>query len=81
MLGHPRRGLDGSGSDGGGAVLVDDRSTGTEGDRAAVAWAIETMRAIGFDTVRTQSVAVPRWERGTLEARIVGEALPEEARR
>jgi Zn-dependent M28 family amino/carboxypeptidase len=53
------------------AVEVGPRFAGTEGDRNAVAWAVETMRAIGFDTVRTQSVRVPRWERGTLEARVV----------
>ncbi len=53
------------------SVKVGPRFAGTAGDRAAVAWAVETMRSIGFDTVRTQSVAVPRWERGTMEARVV----------
>lgn len=47
---------------------VGPRLAGTAGDRAAVAWALTTLSGLGFDSVRPQSVDVPRWERGQIEA-------------
>jgi Zn-dependent M28 family amino/carboxypeptidase len=40
------------------------RLAGSEGDRAAVAWALETLRAQGFANVRAEKVTVPVWKRG-----------------
>jgi len=50
---------------------VGPRLAGSDGDRAAVAWAITRLKALGFDRVTTEDVSVPRWERGTAVARIV----------
>ena len=47
---------------------VGPRLAGSEGDRAAVAWALTTLSDMGFDDVRAQTVVVPAWERG--EARV-----------
>ncbi|MGH8496925.1 MAG: M20/M25/M40 family metallo-hydrolase [Gammaproteobacteria bacterium] len=49
---------------------VGPRSAGSDGDRAAVAWALRTLRELGFANVRAENVEVPRWERGSIEARI-----------
>ncbi|MEJ2516266.1 MAG: M20/M25/M40 family metallo-hydrolase [Gammaproteobacteria bacterium] len=49
---------------------VGPRLAGSEGDRAAVAWALTTLSELGFDDVRTQSVTVPAWERGEAEVQI-----------
>jgi carboxypeptidase Q len=46
---------------------VGPRFSGTPGDRAAVAWAQEKMRRLGFENVRTQEVDVPQWVRGEAE--------------
>jgi hypothetical protein len=43
---------------------VGHRFAGTAGDRAAVEWAVRTMREIGLQNVRTEPVQVPRWVRG-----------------
>src|SRR5690606_4942791 len=50
---------------------VGPRLAGTAGDRAAVAWAMAKLRELGFKNVRAESVEVPHWERGTLEAEIL----------
>ena len=50
---------------------VGPRSAGSEGDRAAVAWALGRMQDLGLANVRAESVTVPHWERGTAEVRIV----------
>jgi len=50
---------------------VGPRLAGTAGDRAGVAWAMARLRELGFKNVRAESVEVPHWERGTLEAEIV----------
>ena len=50
---------------------VGPRFSGTPGDRAAVAWAQEQMRRLGFQNVRTQEVEVPHWERGQAEFAVV----------
>lgn len=49
---------------------VGPRLAGSEGDRAAVAWALATLSELGFDDVRTQSVTVPAWERGEAEVNV-----------
>lgn len=50
---------------------VGARLAGTPGDRAAIAWALLKLRELGFDNVRAEPVTVPRWIRGTIEARIL----------
>jgi len=49
---------------------VGPRLAGSAGDRAAVAWALRSLRELGFENVRAENVEVPRWERGTIEVRI-----------
>ena len=43
---------------------VGPRFAGSPGDRAAVEWALRTMREIGLHNVRSEPVQVPRWVRG-----------------
>lgn len=43
---------------------VGPRFSGSPGDRAAVAWAQEQMRRLGFENIHTQEVDVPQWVRG-----------------
>jgi len=43
---------------------VGPRLAGSPGDSAAVAWALEQLRALGFQNVRAERVRVPRWVRG-----------------
>ena len=50
---------------------VGPRPAGSTGDRAAVAWALTKLRELGFHNVRAESVEVPHWERGTLEAEVL----------
>lgn len=50
---------------------VGSRFAGTQGDRAAVAWALLKLRELGFENVRAETVTVPRWVRGDIEARIL----------
>ncbi|HWP94485.1 MAG TPA: M20/M25/M40 family metallo-hydrolase [Gammaproteobacteria bacterium] len=50
---------------------VGPRLAGTSGDRAAVAWALQTLQELGFRNVRAEPVTVPHWERGELEVAIV----------
>jgi hypothetical protein len=50
---------------------VGPRSAGSEGDRAAVAWALAQMQDIGLANVRAESVTVPHWERGTADVHVV----------
>ena len=50
---------------------IGPRLAGSEGDRAAVAWALDRLKAAGFSNVRTQDVMVPQWVRGTITASIV----------
>ncbi len=52
---------------------VGPRMAGSPGDRAAVAWAVDKLRALGLDNVRTQEVEVPHWDRGTLSVTLLGE--------
>lgn len=50
---------------------VGARLAGTASDRAAVAWALLKLRALGFENVRAEKVTVPRWIRGEIDARIL----------
>ncbi|HYL06348.1 MAG TPA: M20/M25/M40 family metallo-hydrolase [Thermoanaerobaculia bacterium] len=43
---------------------VGPRSAGSRGDRLAVAWAVRTLKSLGFSNVHTEKVTVPHWERG-----------------
>ncbi len=58
-------------------VEVGHRLAGSPGDRAAVAWAVRRLEALGFDEVRTEPVTVPHWVRGTALGRIL-EPYPQE---
>ncbi|MCI0433622.1 MAG: M20/M25/M40 family metallo-hydrolase, partial [Gemmatimonadetes bacterium] len=49
---------------------IGPRLAGSEGDRAAVAWALGRLKAAGFANVRTQDVLVPHWIRGSIEVAI-----------
>lgn len=49
---------------------VGPRSAGSAGDAAAVAWAIQMMKGLGFQNVRTEEVLVPHWQRGSISAHI-----------
>ncbi|MDH3254275.1 MAG: M20/M25/M40 family metallo-hydrolase [Acidobacteriota bacterium] len=51
---------------------VGSRFAGTPGDIAAVTWAEQKMRQLGFTNVRTEPVTVPRWVRGEARGHIVG---------
>lgn len=54
--------------------LVDEvgpRPAGSDGDRAAVAWALRTLKDRGLANVRAEKVKVPRWERGAEAGRLV----------
>ncbi|MEO6324181.1 MAG: M20/M25/M40 family metallo-hydrolase [Thermoanaerobaculia bacterium] len=54
---------------------VGPRLAGSPGDRAAVAWALETLTALGFSRVRAEKVAVPHWERGEESGALVHPTL------
>lgn len=51
-------------------MQVGPRSAGSAGDTAAVAWAVQMMKELGFQNVRTEEVLVPHWERGSISAHI-----------
>lgn len=54
--------------------LVDEvgpRLAGSLGDKAAVAWALRTMKEKGLENVRAEKVMVPHWERGAESGRIL----------
>jgi len=50
---------------------VGPRLAGSDGDRRAVTWAVEKLRALGFVNVRAEPVQVPHWIRGEAHAEIV----------
>lgn len=50
---------------------VGPRLAGSPGDRAAVAWGLARLEALGFENVRAEKVIVPRWERGEESGEIV----------
>ncbi|MBV8203360.1 MAG: peptidase M28 family protein, partial [Acidobacteria bacterium] len=43
---------------------VGPRPAGSAGDRLAVAWAVRTLKELGFSNVHTEKVTVPHWVRG-----------------
>lgn len=43
---------------------VGPRIAGSQGDRASVAWAVDKLKALGFERVWTEPVSVPHWDRG-----------------
>jgi carboxypeptidase Q len=43
---------------------VGPRPAGSAGDRLAVAWAVRTLKSLGFSNVHAEKVTVPHWERG-----------------
>ncbi|MBC3764869.1 M20/M25/M40 family metallo-hydrolase [Neptunicella marina] len=47
---------------------VGARMVGTEAEKKSVTWAVNKMKALGFDKVWTEPVATPKWHRG--EARV-----------
>jgi hypothetical protein len=50
---------------------VGPRSAGSAGDKAAIAWAVEKFKSLGFENVHTDEVDVPHWDRGTLDVNVV----------
>jgi Iap family predicted aminopeptidase len=50
---------------------VGPRPAGSPGDRAAVAWALAKMKALGLANVHAEPVKVARWERGVERAEVV----------
>ena len=51
---------------------VGPRFAGSDGDRAAVAWALRLLRDVGLENVRAEPVEVPQWVRGDIEVAITG---------
>lgn len=51
---------------------VGHRFAGSPGDRAAVAWALDKLRELGFRNVRAEAVKVPHWVRGEISVQITG---------
>lgn len=51
---------------------VGPRFAGSEGDAAAVRWALDRLGKLGFTNVRSQDVLVPRWIRGRAELTLLG---------
>ena len=49
---------------------VGPRFAGTDGDRAAVSWALTRMRELGFQNIQAEEVEVPRWVRGDISVEI-----------
>jgi len=49
---------------------IGPRKVGTAGDQAGVAWAVRKLGELGFRNVHTEPVAIPFWERGTLDLRM-----------
>jgi carboxypeptidase Q len=50
---------------------VGPRSAGSPGDAAAVAWALRTLKALGFSRVHGEKVKVPHWDRGAESGEIL----------
>ncbi len=53
------------------SMEVGPRLAGSDGDRAAVQWALAKLNALGFENVRAEPVLVPRWERGSVSVEIL----------
>jgi carboxypeptidase Q len=50
---------------------VGPRSAGSPGDSLAVAWALRTLKELGFSNVHAEKVTVPHWDRGAESGEIV----------
>jgi carboxypeptidase Q len=50
---------------------VGPRPAGSPADRLAVAWAVRTLKELGFSNVHTEKVTVPHWVRGAESGEIV----------
>jgi len=50
---------------------VGNRLMGTPGDQKSIVWAVEKMKALGFDKVWTEEVTSTQWLRGEAKARVV----------
>ena len=50
---------------------VGPRMGGTKADENAVKWAVENMKALGFDRVWTEPVTFPRWSRNSESASVL----------
>ncbi|MGB5589656.1 MAG: M20/M25/M40 family metallo-hydrolase [Gammaproteobacteria bacterium] len=50
---------------------IGPRLAGSDGDRAAVAWALNFLQDLKLDRIAAQGVLVPRWERGEIRVRIL----------
>ena len=55
-------------------IEVGPRFAGTEGDRKAVEWALQKLNVLGFENVRAEPVAVPRWQRGAITVELTAPA-------
>jgi len=53
-------------------MAAGSRPAGSAGYENAVAWAVEHMKAIGLQNVRTEPVTTPHWERGAEHAELLG---------
>ncbi len=49
---------------------IGPRFSGTPGNAAAVAWALDAMKALGLSNVRAEKVSVPHWVRGDEAAEV-----------
>lgn len=49
---------------------IGPRFAGSSGDTAAVAWALNEFKTLGFSNVHAESVTVPHWIRGTAQVSI-----------
>lgn len=49
---------------------VGPRMVGTPGEKASVKWAVDKMKALGFDKVWTEESEATLWQRGELDAQI-----------
>ncbi len=54
---------------------IGPRLAGSDGDRAAVAWALNFLQSLNLDRVAAQGVLVPRWERGEIRVKILSPSV------
>ena len=50
---------------------VGHRLVGSEGDKKSIAWAVDKMKALGFDKVWTEDLTATYWHRGEVEAKVI----------
>lgn len=50
---------------------VGHRLVGSAGDKKSIVWAVDKMKALGFDKVWTEDVTATYWQRGEVEARVI----------